>query len=468
MDCKVEGAATLAGYLSFNICEQVLLEENPQLTLYPVKLSVDTATVGLYGNAYASAKLGIAVEASYSNSFNVPIFSAPIPNAGFTIKKLVTVGAMTKLAATGSIEINAEGQLLVGATASIPNFRAQLDAVGSQSGITGFTPVFNKTFEASGQISVVAGLGLPMSIGIELDIPLVKFKKELALVNTPSITASAMLKASSDYKDTADCNNGLKYSVNAKDAIDFRFADKVYPLGQVNKTLVEGCYTLPYAQNKTVQARLLSTSAARSYKRQLNSSSSSVDDSAVSTTVSNSGSSSSSGSSNSTAAMASATPVVNDVSSSAATSNSSASGAANTTSPVTPLSSSAVNASMTATADASTSTGNFTFDSIAEIQAIDDANVYNDTGVTGADDLNMFNQSIAAAEAADGEQDFSDIPYISVLDSTGSFVLANDDQGNFILDNASDSADWTYASQSGGVLVGDGDDLVFFYYPDEM
>lgn len=223
-------------------------------TLIVVRVNVDAAQIGLYGTAYASAKLGIAVEAAFSSEFNQVIFDAPIPNAAFKIVSIVEVGAFTKLAATGKLEVNAEGQLLVGATASVPNFKAVLDAVGSGSTISGFSPVFNKTFDAQGQISVTAGLGLPMSIAVKVNIPLVKFQKELALVNTPSITASATLKASNDGK-TDDCNNGLAYNVIAKDALDFKLVDKIYPLTQINKTLVEGCYTLPYAQNKTVSAR---------------------------------------------------------------------------------------------------------------------------------------------------------------------------------------------------------------------
>lgn len=403
-----------------------------------VKFNVETAKLSLVGTAMASAKLGIAVEASFSDSFNKVIFEAPIPNAGFKIGGVVTVGAFTKLAATGQLDINAEGQLLVGATASIDKFEAVLDAVGSGSKISDLNPVFNKSFDASGQISVTAGLGLPMSLAVKVEIPLVKFNKELALVNTPSLTASATLKVSTDLADKEDCNNGLKYSVIAKDAFDFRLVDKIYPLGQINKTLISDCYVLPYARNKTVSATVVSSKPTKAARKLV--------DRAASTGSISVNSSFVSGGVTSTFAQPEASVSSNSlVSSGAATSVLSMSSF---------VESSAPSASLV---------------DPAAIQAYDDGNVYNDTSVTDSDAEGLFNQSISGIDDANGatKNDLANATYLSIVDSTGSFCLATDDVGNFFLADSSDSGEFTYASRE-DIVFGVGDDMLFFYYPDEM
>ena len=401
--------------------------------LRPVQLKVDAAKVVIQGTALASAKLGIAVEANFKKEFNADIFEAPIPNAGFKIGKIVTVGAFTKLSATGVLDISAEGQLLVGATASIPNFQATLDAVGSSSGVSGFQPIFNKTFDASGEISVTAGLGLPMSLSIKVEIPLVKFSKELALINTPSLTASAILKASNDLSDTAQCNNGLNYTVNAKDALDFRLVDKVYPLTQFNKTLITGCYTLPYARNKTVRATILSRKANAAPIPHLQTR-------APSNTTE-------SGLHNSTTASNSST----------------------TLSTITSLPTSSISDKATSTSLSMSTPSTYSLEDPTEIQAFNDGNVYNDTSITDSTSEGLFNQSIAGISNENGAivDDLAGTSYISVLDSTGAYCLATDDVGNFFLDDAANAAAFTYASQD-DIIEGDGEDLAFFYYPNEM
>lgn len=73
--------------------------------------------------------------------------------------------------ATATVDVKAKGQILIGAAMDIPNFVATLDAVGSGSKIAGFTPVFSKTFNASGEVDAKVGLGLPVEVGVGLTVP---------------------------------------------------------------------------------------------------------------------------------------------------------------------------------------------------------------------------------------------------------------------------------------------------------
>lgn len=99
-----------------------------------------------------------------------------------------------------------------------------------------------------------------------------------------------------------------------------------------------------------------------------------------------------------------------------------------------------------------------------DLDAIND--LFNDTTGPGFDDaLNAaLNNSTNATDAAD---EYSDFKYISLLDLSGSFALANNEDGNLFLAPATSAAGYTFASYD-NVVVGTGDDLVFFYYSDEM
>ena len=86
--------------------------------------------------------------------------------------------------------------------------------MGSDSYSRGFTPEFNKIFNASGEISVMASLGLPLSVGLGVEAPIIKFKKTVALIDTPSIGASAnYVGGTGANTNAAVCYNGIDYSV---------------------------------------------------------------------------------------------------------------------------------------------------------------------------------------------------------------------------------------------------------------
>lgn len=98
--------------------------------------------------------------------FKTPTTSAGIP--GLTILKIITIGPVLALDAELDIEVDAKGQVFAGATMSIPNFKASVDLVGDgQSSATGFTPHFTDSFKAAGQINAKAGLGVPVTVGVD-------------------------------------------------------------------------------------------------------------------------------------------------------------------------------------------------------------------------------------------------------------------------------------------------------------
>jgi len=95
----------------------------------------------------------------------------------------------------------------------------------------------------------------------------------------------------------------------------------------------------------------------------------------------------------------------------------------------------------------------------------DDSYFDDDDTTVDPDVLDGIAQSLNGTEEADEKA--AGVEYVALIDSTGGWVLANFDDGNFFLAPATEAADWTFASDE-NILVGDGNDLTFFYYPDEM
>ena len=103
---------------------------------------------------------------------------------------------------------------------TIPNFSANVDLVnGSNSVVQGFTPQFVKVFEAKAEISATAGLGLPLSIGVCIDIPPIKFTKTISLTEKPVVEATFKYAVSTTCEGLAgntECINGISYNLKCR------------------------------------------------------------------------------------------------------------------------------------------------------------------------------------------------------------------------------------------------------------
>ena len=185
--------------------------------------------------------LGLAASAAYKQSFTTPIASAGIP--GLSIPNVITVGPVLALDAELDVGVQAAGQILAGAHMTIPNFQASIDIVSGQSSASGFTPVFTTRFEASGQITATADLGIPITVGIGIDIvPLgANGRKLLSIINKPSLEATATYAYSSVAP--GPCNNGIAYSLNLLDDTSYNlFGLKTGDIySYKSPSLVSGC-----------------------------------------------------------------------------------------------------------------------------------------------------------------------------------------------------------------------------------
>lgn len=178
------------------------------------------ANVGMSGNVAAGVELGIDAQASLSQTFTYPIAQVGVP--GFSIPQIITVGPEIALSAEVELGVSLAGQVLAGVRMTIPNFQANLDLVdGSKSGSSGFTPQFEKIFEAKAEITATAGLGLPLSVAVGIDIPAIKWKKTASINEKPAVEATLRYTASTTCEGITEgntCVNGIRYDIECKSA----------------------------------------------------------------------------------------------------------------------------------------------------------------------------------------------------------------------------------------------------------
>ncbi|KAI9760678.1 MAG: hypothetical protein M4579_001542 [Chaenotheca gracillima] len=433
VNCGVTGKTHVSGRLAFSLTK-----------------GITQGNVALDGNLDAQLNLGLAAEAEYKNSFKKSISSDGLP--GFSIHNVITIGPVIALDAQLDIGIKAQGQVLVGAEAKLPNFHAVLDIVNkANTSVTGFTPQFTTTFNASGEISATAELGFPLTIGVGLDIIPLKTRKLISITNNPSVEANATYAYSNT--DPGKCNNGIAYQVTLGDelSMDFFGLSTVSLFKADTPPLVSGCKLLGSKPSSSASSTASATATAPA-------SSGASSDSATPTIPAFT---TAKGSGTTTPAAVAATP---DTTTTAPTPT------------LTPRSvlDAIVNVKRqplrlarrepsTTTGEASPTTGSpATASSTDGTEPIDDSP--NDADYQ--EDLASANKA-EDAENADNDND-DDFTYATILDSTGAYQLSTDDSGNFGLVDASNADDALYFASYQNVTISDESDRIFHYYPDTL
>ena len=202
VECGIKGTFHLQGRARYTITE-----------------GLTEANAGMNGNLAAGLQVGIDAKVEYNDKFRYNIVSAAIP-PGFSVPGIFAVGLVVTLDAELALGVDLAGQVLAGVKMSIPSFQANLDLVDSKKSTSGgFTPKFEKIFEAKAAISASAALGLPLGIGVGVVIPPLKFQKTAAIYDTPSIGATIKYSGSTTNQGINDdntCLNGISYSLQCK------------------------------------------------------------------------------------------------------------------------------------------------------------------------------------------------------------------------------------------------------------
>lgn len=133
---------------------------------------------------------------------------------------------------SASIEIKAEGNLLLGASATWTGFQANMDFLHPEkSTSSGFEATIERKAEAEVEISAEATLGLPVGIGLGVTVFSV-WSVDVELTDTPALVAEATFKASIDAnecegsdceeeeEDEDECDGGIAWSVGFRNTLE--------------------------------------------------------------------------------------------------------------------------------------------------------------------------------------------------------------------------------------------------------
>lgn len=223
VDCGVTGSLSVAGTASISLLKG------------PTSLAVE-----LDGNIGVGVHLGI--EAMVEKEFEFlkkQLYSAGLP--GLSIPGIITLGPMITLSVDGKAGVKALGRVLAGAKLEFPEMSVVLDVIDtSRTGLSGFKPTVTTTFEAVGELELSASVGLPISVGIGIDVLNGLWTQGIAVVSRPNLGAKAHwntpMAQDEDKCDGIDWELGL--------GVDFELSvfEKSYALGEFEgPKLAEGC-----------------------------------------------------------------------------------------------------------------------------------------------------------------------------------------------------------------------------------
>lgn len=250
VECGITGSLKTTGSASFTLIE-----------------GFTAMKLGVAGNIHAAWQLGVDAYADWEHDIaSIRLLEVGVP--GFFIPEVITVGPMLTLDIDATIEVEAQGQLLIGSSYSLEKFSATVDFFNhANSNSRGFTPVTTHVFNASGEVTATASLGLPIGVGVGIDIFDGKFSKEVALVDRPSIEVVADWQGSYVSNDTCSgnsCNvttassendgtcDGITWYVNFANDLEFDlFGDKYSLGGWQGPNLASGCIGTSESQDDT-------------------------------------------------------------------------------------------------------------------------------------------------------------------------------------------------------------------------
>jgi hypothetical protein len=193
------------------------------------------------------------IPANRSNRYYSEIARLNPPLVSFQIPKIIEIGPFIALRATAESKVTLKGQVLAGAKLTIPPFEGNLDLVdASKSKPLELKPELEPIFEAKAEISVTAGLGLPVAIGLGISIPPIKFKKDAEFVEKPMIEAAIKAEIATDGTPTSSPCKGIDWSIFFKNTVYLNAFDiKQFTINEFKKDIKKGCLEIPGLGSRT-------------------------------------------------------------------------------------------------------------------------------------------------------------------------------------------------------------------------
>lgn len=196
VECGFSGEATIWGEIDASI----------------LFFELNTVQAGFRAEFHAGVNIGMQAFVKYEKSWEKDIFKIFLPG-GFSIPLLVDVGPFISVGVEAKAGIEATGTLLVGADINWDDIDVMIDLLDSgNSHARGFKPRFGHRAEATGEIKVEASLGLPIKLGVGIEIVEGLWEAEAAIKDTPSVNAEGKFEVSATVADDGtiehDINGG--------------------------------------------------------------------------------------------------------------------------------------------------------------------------------------------------------------------------------------------------------------------
>ncbi|KAK0106892.1 hypothetical protein ONS95_003611 [Cadophora gregata] len=223
IDCGVKGSLSVSGSASVSVLKG------------PTSLRLE-----LGGSLTAGVYLGIEAYVEKEAEFlKKRVFTAGLP--GFTLPGIITIGPLITLDVDGKAGVSALGRVLAGAEVDFPEMKVVLDVIDTgASRISGFKPTVTTRFEAVGELTMSASLGLPIGVGVGIDILNGQFTQGIAVVSRPYIGAEAHWNTPT-ANDEDGCD-GIDWSLGIGTEFELNVFDQTFGLGEFKgPDLASGC-----------------------------------------------------------------------------------------------------------------------------------------------------------------------------------------------------------------------------------
>jgi hypothetical protein len=237
VECGFGGSASLTGTLEAGIFS-----------------GIEVAQIQFNAQFKAGLNLGLKAFVKYEKEWSHDFIDVSLWSFGIT--GLVTVDPYIGVGIAAGLGIEATGTLLIGASVEWENIDVLVDLLDdSNSHSNGLTPVFKPRSEATGELKLEARLGLPVSVGVKLNVLFGVWEAKGGIMDTPAVVLEGSFEASAELGDDGEITGGIEgdcygiaWNIHFENSLDafIQFGDNEpdkTPLIDVMKSdpIAEGC-----------------------------------------------------------------------------------------------------------------------------------------------------------------------------------------------------------------------------------
>lgn len=197
VECGFSGSADLFG------------EIDADFSILPPFFSLNTVQAGFTAELKVGINLGMQAYIKYSQTATEELDRVNL--GGFDIPLLCDVGPFISLSVSAEAGVEATGNLLIGTAVEWNDIDVLLDFLHpSNSHAKGFIPHFVANANASGELKIEGKLGLPVKLGLGVELIEGLWDADAAIVDTPALVMEGKFEVSAEV----DTDGNIEHSIN--------------------------------------------------------------------------------------------------------------------------------------------------------------------------------------------------------------------------------------------------------------